>query len=190
MKRPPLKRYSIKSPALKSFKRRFLFLLPVFFGIVMAFSACSDEEEPPVRHEDDIMGVWTDGSGRYINFKTMTKAYNLYVSSQDGETIGYWEHDGYLYEPGYQIVLYMDNSLHPMVYKVVELTEKELVWCWVEDLREDYAGQESVGEIMGQLIKDAQEGWDLNPDDYEYFSSVSEDDFLNLINSLSLELPW
>ena len=180
----------MKSRLSLSFGKIILTSIPALIAIfAFGLSSCSDSE-PEVRHQDDIIGYWTDGKGRYMNLESETVAYNLYVYDQDGLTIGRYEQDGYFYEPGYNLVLYMDESLNPQVYKIVELSDKEMIWCWVEDIRESFDNNDSVGEIIGQIIKDAQEGFDLDPANYLYFYSITEDEYLDIVDSLDVIEPW
>ena len=169
---------------------RLFFFLFLGFSIFLAASCSKDDDEPSYRHENDIMGVWTNGEDRYMSLDSAFRAYNLYVSTMDGETIGYWEQDGYFYEPGYDIVIYIDKTSRPQVYQIVELTESSLVWCWVEDIMDYYESGLSPGEILGQIINDAHEGFTLDPNNYQYFSRVAEEDFLQLVASLDLDTPW
>lgn len=165
----------------------FPVILTVLLGLM---PGCSSDDEPTFRNEGDILGVWTDGEGRYINFDSENRAFNLYVRTQDGMEIGLWEQDGYFYEPGYNLLIYMDQNSHPQIYQVLELTEDELVWCWVEDLRDNYNGTDSIGEIIGQIIQNAHDGYPIDPEKTEFFSRVPEDRFLDIIDSLNLALPW
>ena len=166
--------------------------LPVMIiSIVIAccVASCSDDE-PHVRSENDILGYWTDSVGHYMCLDTGTRAYTLIVTEQEGMSIGRWEQDAYLYEPGYNFVIYIDKTFHPQIYQVIELTESKLVWCWVEDILDHYYAGESIGEILGGIIKDAQEGFKTDPADYQYFDRVSNDDFYEMLDTLDLMTPW
>lgn len=159
--------------------------------ITVAVTGCRHEEdEPDYRSHEDLYGVWTDNNGRYILFDDGNRAYNLYVTEQDGETIGTWEQDGYFYEPGYNLVIYIDYRSEPEIFQVVELTQNKLIWCWVDNLMDGYQSGMSIGEIIGKIIKDAHDGYDLDPKLYQYFDRVPDDEFYEMIERLDIMLPW
>lgn len=164
----------------------------MFLMIMLTFAACSDEKEPDdiIRSEQDILGYWEGADDRYIYFKDNNQAYNLYVSTQEGLVIGDWYDDGFFYEPGYNLIIYIDQTLHPTVYQVIELTEETLVWCWVKDIREEYDSSASIGQVLGDIIKEAQQGFTLDPALYQTFKRLSKDQFLDILESLNLTYPW
>ena len=170
--------------------KKFPFFLTSLLLLVARSSCRSDD--PIVRTEYDIMGVWTNGEGRYMRLGDDTRAYNLYVTEQDGETIGWWEQDGYFYEPGYNILLYIDNRSILDVFQIVTLTESEMTICWVKEITvsDIMTGDKEVGQLIGEIIKEAQEGFQLDPALYQYFYRISEEEFLKIVDSLDLYYPW
>ena len=166
----------------------FFILFIIFLG---GASACSSDE-PYVRTPEDIIGVWTNGDGRYMFLDTNTRAYNLYVTEQDGEIIGEWKQDGYFYEPGYNLVIYIDERNIMDVFQIISMTDSELVWCWVKEIKASdiIDGKEGVGEIIGDIIKEAQEGFKIDPSLYQYFHKISMDEFYDIIDSTDLNYPW
>ena len=175
---------------MKRLNYKFTSLLLLFLSVAFSglFISCDSEDEP-IRSENDILGVWTQGDDRYISFEEGNRAPNLYVKEQEGMTIGVWEQDGYFYEPGYQLLIYIDKSSNPGVYKVVELTETRLVTCWVENLMDKYNDGESIGQIIGDIINNAQQGYELDPANYAYYEKVPENEFYELLESI-LVMPW
>lgn len=151
--------------------------------------ACSKDDDH-VRTPADIVGVWSTSSSYYLEFNDDNTARLLEISEQDGETIGTWSEDVYLYEPGYNLVVYLDYPNDISVYQIVSLSSTEFVWCWVKDIREQYEAGESIGNIIGQIINEAQDGFTLNPELYQTFYKVPEDKFLEILESLNIVYPW
>lgn len=173
---------------VKKIVKFFLSLILMTAGFSL-LTACHAKEEPPFRSGDDILGIWTDGEGRYIWFHKENRAFNLYVTEQDGTTIGRWQTDIYFYEPGYNLLIYNETG-RPQVYQVLELDKERLWWCWADDLMDHYMDGESLGQIIGQVLQNAQQGYEIDPSQSEYFTSMSEDDFLDYIETIGLMLPW
>lgn len=173
--------FKIKSPNL--FR-----IWPVFASIILLMTtACSHDEE--VRMPDNIMGVWSHGDNVYMEFSTNNTVRNLVVDYQDGESIGNWQKEVYYYEPGYNLVLYITSHQEGVVYEVVKLTNSDLTWCPVDTI-DVIDRDESIGQIIGNIIQKAQEGYKLDPELFESFTKVSEEEFLNVIESLDLIYPW
>ena len=166
--------------------------LPLIFLTMAFFMAACSHEDLEVRHQDEIMGVWTDGDGSYMEFMADNTLINLKVSYQDNESIGDWTRDVYFYEPGYEIVIYLFAEVEGYIYKIINLDEKELVWCRVKELnlREDYENGMAMGEIIGNIINEAHEGFETNPADYVSFTKVPVDEFYDMIQNIDIMEPW
>ena len=138
----------------------------------------------------DILGIWSENLDTYIKFNADYTAKPFDIYEVDGEKIGKWGYnDVYFYEPGYNMVVYRSSEPEAYVYAVVELTGTKLVWCWVETIQLEE--QESIGEIVGDIINKAQEGYDLNPELYQTFTKVSDQQFELIQGSLDKILqPW
>lgn len=165
-----------------------------FFGIlllsfILIAGGCS-HEDPVVRNENDILGAWDKGDGTYLRFEKDNIVMLLNVTEQDNLTIGDWSRDVYFYEPGYELLIYMDAELQPNVYQVIKLTDRELVICWVDNLRDEYGSDQSIGEIIGNIIKDAHEGYDLNPAYFTYYTKISDDEYYDIIQNIDVMEPW
>ena len=156
--------------------------------VSLSLSACSNDDSH-MRTSADILGVWSPGSGEYREFLNNQTVRNLTVETQDDLTIGTWEEEVYYYEPGYEIVLYITAHQEGEVYKVIDLTDKKLVWCPVDKI-EVIDRDESIGHIIGNIINKAQEGYPTNPELYETFAKISENDFLSILSGLDLIYPW
>ena len=165
----------------------------ILISITLLLSLCSVScinEDSPIRSYEDIYGIWTQGDGHYIWYQDGNRAPNLYIEDQNGETIGIWEEDGYFYEPGYDLMIYIDKTSNPQVYKIIELNDNLLILCWVDSLLDHYEGGESISQIIGSVINKAQEGYDVNPDNYQYYTNVPEDEFLKIIDNINVIEPW
>lgn len=163
-----------------------LFLSIMLFAFVSL--SCSHEED--VRMPEDIMGVWSPSSTRYLEFSEGYTVHNLDIEYQDGESIGLWTVDAYLYEPGYHLVIYLTGNKAD-VFQIISLDSSQMTWCWVEQIEFDESmSKENIGKILGNIIKEAQEGFHLDPEHYQSFKKISEDDFFSILESLNIMYPW
>lgn len=172
-----------------SFKA-FLFYSWIFLS-VFCLSSCSLNDDEDIRTPDDIMGIWLTPDNKYLDFEEENIVEVFMVEYQDGESIGKWGNDEvYYYEPGYQLVIYLSNEHEANIYEVVELTDSRLVWCWVDQI--DVNNEtENIGKVIGDIINKAQEGYHLDPELYQTFTKVSEDQFLSLLESMDIiYYPW
>lgn len=167
--------------------KNLLFLL----GLIILpglLNSCSDNDD--VRMPDDIMGIWSPSDNRYLELSEDFTVHNLEILYQDGESIGQWTTDAFLYEPGYHILLYSTGTKVD-VYQIIELTSSQMIWCWVEEVHlDEVEGKEGLGKIIGKIIKEAQEGFNINPELYQTFQKISENDFLSIIEKLNIIYPW
>ncbi|MDE6443238.1 MAG: hypothetical protein K2K64_02285 [Muribaculaceae bacterium] len=176
---------------------RFLFpLAATLLFLVSAMASCSSDEPAP-RDEDDILGVWTDGEGRYLYFISGTDVFDLRLDDADGEKNYTLMQDSYFYEPGYNFVILMDfmkgleegnfestdweDLVSPEVFQVTTLDKKQLTWCWVDNLTDDKYKGMSKKEIIGRVIMEADKGFTLLPQNYQTFTSVSHDEFQQIL---------
>ena len=141
-----------------------------------------------MRTPDKIEGIWSPYETHYYEFGNNNNVRFLTIEYQDGESIGIWTEDAYFYEAGYNLVIYMNSDHQAMVYQIVELNQNRLVWCWVKQLQVE--SREDISKAIGEVIKEAQEGFKLNPERYETFNKISEDEFLSLLEKLDLMYPW
>ena len=147
---------------------------------LFSFSCAKSEEE--MRSPSDILGVWSPSSNEYFNFKDNYIVAALYISYEDGEEVAEEFEDVYLYEPGYNLVVYLNttpsdnSSMIISVYEIVSMTQSKLTWCWVKDIEinPDNANKDTVGKVMGQIINEAQEGFTLDPELYQTFTKIPE----------------
>lgn len=157
-----------------------LFLLAV---VSMAFASCS-KEDPEVRSVSDIYGAWIDNDGNYFYFRYPNICYKLVPESEDWAMLDY---DAYYYEPGYNFLLYVsavrdnDNEIQPDIYSVTALTETEMTWVWASNLRDEKYDGMSKSEILGQIIKEAQEGFKLDYSRTSEFTKIETDEFKRLL---------
>lgn len=161
----------------------WIFLLPLLsFG-------CSDDNND-VRRPEDIIGIWSPSGNRYLEFGDDYTVHNLDIYYQDGEYIGDWITDAYLYEPGYHLVIYLTGT-QADVFQIIEMSENSLTWCWVEKIEFDETiNKDNIGHILGDIIKEAQEGFKLDPELYQSFRRISYDEFYSILESLDIMYPW
>ena len=167
-------------------KLSLAFLIP---SLIFILNSCSNHEEP-MRVPEDIMGVWQMSSDSYLEFADNNEVHKLVIRTQDDETIGQWWKDVYFYEPGYNLVIYLNAENEAKVYQIVSFSEKSFTWCWVDDIHQETVDKEGIGNVIGQIINKAQDGYKLNPELYETLQKIPFDQFLNLLESLDIMYPW
>lgn len=161
-----------------------------FCLLVAAFcGACSHDQEP-MRQPSDIVGVWTPGDSLYLDMLSDNSVRALYVEEQDGLSIGTWHQEVYFYEPGYNLLIYIDYKQKCDVYQIIELTDKEMTMCWVENIKAETVEKEGIGKIVGHILNEAQEGFKLDPAYYQTLHRISEDQFLEIVENISILDPW
>ena len=165
--------------------------ITLLFAIIFSFMATGcNKDDDDLRKPADILGVWSPDSSRYLKFNDDNTVHILTISDVENETIGSWTENVYLYEPGYNLVIYLDFPNEVTVYQVVTLTESKMVWCPVKTLREEYENGESIGNIIGQIINEAQAGFKLDPELFISYYKVTEEKFLNVLEELDITYPW
>lgn len=169
-------------------KLLFSTLLPLVAAIcILSLPSCSDED-PAVRTESDLVGVWQDKPDHYLYIKSDTRIYSLYLTQYEGETVGMIEPDGYAYEPAYNFIVYIDRDSEPNVYELIKLTEEEMVWCWVDNLMDEKYDGMSKSEILGQLLTNADKGFTLDLSKTITFKRVPDSEFQAILDRLGLEV--
>ena len=175
---------------------KFLYLTLILISFI-SISSCSSSDEPAPRDEKDILGVWTDGNGRYLYFMSETVAFDLILDDSNGVKSYSLMDDSYFYEPGYNFVIFMDfrkglesenpdsnnweEMVSPEVFEVTRLDSSTLTWCWVDNLTDDKYEGLSKKEIIGKVIQEADKGFTLLPENYRTFTSVSMDEFNQIL---------
>lgn len=145
--------------------------LLLLMAVPFLFSSCSNEDPEP-RSENDIYGAWVDGDGNYFYFGYPNTCYKLMPESEDMAALDY---DAYYYEPGYGFLLYVDMQSQPDIYQVTKLSDGEMTWVWADNLLDEKYDGMSKSEILGQVIKEAQEGFKLDYSRTSTFSKISVD---------------
>ncbi|MFG6426527.1 hypothetical protein [Lepagella muris] len=168
-------------------KANALFCCVLISAIAFIFSSCSDDD-PVVRTESDLVGVWTNSPDHYLYIKSDTKIYSLYLQEYEGETVGMIEPDGYVYEPAYNFIVYMDRNSEPDVYQLISLDEDEMVWCWVDNLMDEKYEDMSKTEILGQLIMEADKGFTLDMSKTVTYKRVPDEEFQAMLDKFGLEI--
>lgn len=165
-------------------KISFYFSVLFFLIATLLLAGCSKDDE--VRMPEDILGVWKlDGTDTYFQFGEENIVKKFTTEYQDGQSIGKWDWDDvYYYEPGYNLVIYLSSQHEADVYQILQLDNNRMVWCWVDEIRAQDV--DSIGSIIGDIIKKAQEGFTLNPELYQRFTYIPELQFLELLDSLDI----
>lgn len=157
---------------MKLYNSRICALLIVICSIV--FASCSNDEDPVPRSENDICGAWVDNDGNCMYFKLPNLCYKVVPETDDMAEVYY---DAYYYEPGYNFLLYVDSETQPDIYMVTELNDKGMTWVWADNLRDDKYDGMSKSEILGAIIKQAQEGFTLDYSRTITFARISMYEF-------------
>lgn len=151
-----------------------------------------DEDEPNIPDSSlaGIVGVWkapkySNTSYDYLNLKTgnIFAGYDFYSNNTKYEKEnGYYYYDS---KTDLMIIHYYFNE-DCDVYKVVNLTESDLVMCWVDDVSDRYDSNyfdESIDlAIIRQIDK---EGYSLDTDDYEFYERSSESELNSILKNMT-----
>lgn len=178
-------------------KNKFILLSLFLLSCIPFLSSCSSSDEPAPRDEKNILGVWTDGNGRYLYFMSETVAFDLILDNSQGQKSYSLMDDSYFYEPGYNFVILMDfrkglesdnpdssgweEMVSPEVFQVTRLDSNTLTWCWVDNLTSEKYQDLSKKEIIGKVITEADKGFTLLPENYQTFTAVSMDEFNQIL---------
>lgn len=174
---------------MRHFVKNFPFFA-LFIATIIGLSACNKNNGDEPRRPEDITGIWSPSDSVYLEFGEDYSLHHLDIEYQDGESIGIWTNDAYIYEPGYHIVILL-KGVQVEVYQVVDLTDERLTWCWVKEIViDETVNKETIGKLLGNIIKEAQEGFKLDPELYESFKKISEDDFFSILEDLDIMYPW
>ena len=174
---------------MKFFVKQLPFVFILFSFMVMA--SCSKDEEV-MRKPGDLVGVWQKDKDTYLQFYEDNIVRTLDIEYQDGESIGNWsQNEVYYYEPGYNLVVYLTAQHEGEVYQIIQQTSSTMVWCWVDKIDVKEAVEEGdissiLGKIIGDIINKAQEGYPLNPELYQSFTKIPEDQFLMFLDTLDV----
>ena len=164
---------------------------------VTLFVGCTKDEEP-MRTPQDIVGIWNLDEDLYLQFVEEYVVYPLRIEYRDGEKVGQWEKGpAYFYEPGYNLVIFVEGKyaeegiqVNAEVYEIIELTESKLVWCPVDKFVAQ-GGSSAIAHTIGDVIKKAQEGYELHPELYQTLYKISQTDFNEFRYTLSaIYYPW
>lgn len=142
-----------------------------------------------MRVPENIFGIWSPDDNSYLEMLDDYTIRHLEIEYQDGESIGWWTADVFFYEPGYNLVIYIDSQQQGEVYEIVELTDQYLTWCPVDKI-DIIDRDESIGHIIGNIIKKAQEGYKLDPGLFQTLKKIPKNQFLELLESLDIMYPW
>ncbi|MDE6096617.1 MAG: hypothetical protein K2G52_10555 [Muribaculaceae bacterium] len=171
-----------------TFKRIICPVLTIIMtALSISLSSCSDND-PEVRTESDLVGVWSDSTNHYLYIQSDTRIYSLFIEEYDGETVGVLEPDGYIYEPGYNFIVYMGREGEPNVYQLMSVSETEMVWCWADNLLDEKYDGMSKSEILGALLKEADKGFTLDPSRTITYRRVPDSEFQSLLDKYGLEI--
>lgn len=139
-----------------------------------------------MRTPEDIIGIWVLDDNEYFQYNENYTVTNIQIEYLDGERVGLWRDDAYFYEPGYQILIYL-NGIKAVVYKIVEQNATSFTWCWVKEIDEEEAtSADDIGKLMGDIIKEAQEGFHLDPTKYVTFKKISQQQFDQILEDLPI----
>lgn len=177
---------------MKRFRDNFTsFCAIAMIALFAGFSnSCSNDDM--MRTPDDIMGIWMseDQENVYLEFSDNNEVHYLKLDYDDNETIGLWELDVYIYEPGYNLVIYINHNNEAMVYKIISLDSRYLTWCKVKDIDPETVSRENIGQLIGQILNEAQEGFTTYPELYQTFKRIPENEYLEMLERLDIFYPW
>lgn len=149
----------------------------------LSMSSCSSDEPAP-RSENDICGAWKCDDGNYFYFKLPNICYKITVTDPERPQVDF---DAYYYEPGYNFLLYVNIESQPDIYQVTSITNNEMTWVWADNLLDDKYHGMSKSEILGEVISQAQEGFDLDYSRTYVFTRLAMEEFDSVLISYGFE---
>lgn len=171
-------------------KYLLLMLIPT---ISISIVSCGDsDDEPDNPTSNSIIGVWeapnwSDTSYDFLNLKSANvyAAYDFWNNNYNySKDTGYYYYDS---TTGLMTIHY-DFNRDCDIYKVVTLTESDMVICWIEDVSERYTSNtfdaSADQAVINQICK---EGFELDTDDYEFFEKSSESRLNSLLKDATEE---
>ncbi|MDE6533467.1 MAG: hypothetical protein K2M27_08040 [Muribaculaceae bacterium] len=159
-------------------------LLLVFLLSFVTVS-CSDDE-PPQRSEYDILGIWQDKEGHYLEFVNPDRMYEYEFTVYEG--VDYWvkKREMYFFEPYSYLMMKEDTQGAVHVYQVVSVNEEELVICWVAT--PDMSGME--GEDKFQLFSVFfNQDYEVDPAKYETYRKVTQEELDKALEGVEVLEP-
>ncbi len=138
--------------------------------LLLPLSGCGDDFPPEVS-EKDVLGIWTDGTGAYLEIEDTNYIYSYTLQNFQGEDFWIKRRLSYLYEPVSSMMLAQDNDGILQLYKVSEPTSDEMVLCWVETpMQEELQGDARFEIIRVFFNKDYEE----DPANNVYYTRLTE----------------
>lgn len=165
----------------------YLILLLCIASLLPLAASCSDDD-PEIRTESDLVGVWSDKPDHFLYIKTDTRIYSIYIEEYDGEEVGVAEPDGYAYEPGYNFIVYMNREGKPDIYKLLSLTKEKMEWGWVDNLLDEKYEGMSKTEILGQLLTEADKGFTVDESRIVTYTRVPDSEFQEILRKYDIRL--
>lgn len=144
----------------------------LLFVMLLPLAGCGDDFPPEVS-ERDILGIWSDGSGAYLEIEDTNYIYSYTLQEFMGENFWIKRRLSYLYEPVSSMMLAQDNDGILQLYKVSEPATNEMVLCWVETpMQKELEGDARFEIIQVFFNKD----YEIDPANNLYYSRLSEEE--------------
>lgn len=131
--------------------------------VMLTLGACSDDMPAP-KQNDALYGIYSRGADEFMEIDDLDWIYQYNLEDFDGEQYWVKRKLTYLYEPVSELMLREDTDGLLQVDKVISVTDKDMVLCWVGTPMTDGADSDDAKfEIIQIFFKN-----DYKPDPANY----------------------
>lgn len=109
---------------------RYLTIIAAALVCAVGFASCSDDEGVQ-RSEYDIVGLWSDREGHFLEFESPERMYEYAFFSEPDMDYWFRHRQMYFYEPYGNLMAKQDMAGVMQMYKIIGLDGDTLVICWV-----------------------------------------------------------
>jgi hypothetical protein len=148
---------------------------PIIFGslilslLSLSLSSCSDDM-PEDRSEYDILGIWLDSEGHYLDLGDTEYITDYQLDEMGGQRFWLKRRLTYFYEPYSYLMLTADAEAQMHLYRLISCNDEEMVLCWLADP----TMEEIEGENRYEFFKIFfEEDYVIDPANYKYWARVT-----------------
>lgn len=115
-----------------------VFLMWLLMALPLALTACSEDDVPADRSEEDILGLWQDKPGHILDMYDTDHLYDYTLVEVEGTKYWIKRKQTYFYEPRSELMMkdgVLDEETDEIpvhIYKIISINEEDMVMCWVD----------------------------------------------------------
>lgn len=136
---------------------------------MLLLGSCSDRGPAP-KQNDALFGIYSHGSDEFMEIDDLDWIYQFNLEDYDGEKYWVKRKLTYLYEPVSELVLREDIDGILQVDKVISVTDKDLVLCWVGTPLTEAVDDDAKFEIIQIFFKN---DYDPDPANYRTYTRIT-----------------